>query len=146
MIRSVSALFCNFIPGFLVSSFVSKWFLSRPLFPSRDRGPWGRSELIVPRLTLQACTRAGGVGERVFGRAPRILPEIFRQNFALATRTLRQMRKWCARRCCHQWFSVFSDLPPRRRRAACDRLFFASKASLPCKACIGRSSRVRKTC
>src|SRR5215468_4530024 len=87
-----------------------RWCLLRPLFPNPGRGPWGRWVSIVPRLILQLYTRAAGVGERVFERASQILPGIFRQNFGSATRRLRQMRKWFARRCCRRWFSVFSDL------------------------------------
>src|SRR5437879_11278267 len=90
-------------PAFLIHS---RWFLSRRLFPSRGRGPWGRWESILPRLVLRMCTRGGGVGEGVFGRASRILPEIFRQNFVLATRRLRHMPRWCGPRCYLQSFSV----------------------------------------
>src|SRR5262249_21655890 len=80
------------LPAFLIHS---RSFLSHRLFPTRGRGPWGRWESILLRLILRTCTRAGGVGELVFGRAPQILQEIFRQNFASAMRMPRQTRKWC---------------------------------------------------
>src|SRR6266576_1320199 len=142
----VSERIFSCFPAFLIHIFKS--FLSRRLFPSRGRGPWGRWKLILPRLILRMCTRVGGMGEWLFGRATQILPGIFRQNFASATHRLRQMRKWSAPRCYRQSSSVFSDLPPRgcegieihRDIVDCDFAFNCRTVSLsflPLEALIG---------
>src|SRR5437667_2181285 len=90
------------LPAFLIH--ILRSFLSRRLFPSRDRAPLELSGSTPPRLILPACIQVEAAVEQASARARRILREIFGRNSALAMRMLPQTRKLCGRQYCLRYF------------------------------------------